>query len=95
MPTTLIKIHGDSMWPTLKNEEKVSFFSVNQKDITKGDIVVASHPFKPSVTIIKRITKITNKGFFLEGDNPDPTASEDSHNFGVVPHHLILGKVKI
>ena len=83
------------MWPTLHNDDCVSFFPISKESLMVGDIVIASHPFKPSTKIVKRIKKITNKGLFLEGDNPDPTASEDSHNFGLLPHDLILGKVKL
>ncbi len=29
----------------------------------------------------------------LEGDNPDPLATTDSHAFGPVSIHLILGRI--
>jgi len=30
---------------------------------------------------------------FVEGDNPDPTSSNDSHNFGRIARSSILGVV--
>jgi hypothetical protein len=34
--------------------------------------------------IIKRVESISEGCAFLVGDNPDPSASDDSHNFGQV-----------
>jgi type IV secretory pathway protease TraF len=46
--------------------------------------------------IIKRIFELQGEGeFSLTGDNPDPTSSDDSHNFGPVPKSAILGKIII
>ena len=39
--------------------------------------------------MVKRVLRITNGDLFLVGDNPDPLASEDSHNFGPVPCRLV------
>ena len=55
-----------------------------------GNIVVFTHPFKPKVTCVKRVKRITDSGLFVEGDNPDPLASEDSHNFGIVSLDAII-----
>jgi type IV secretory pathway protease TraF len=30
---------------------------------------------------------------FVEGDHPDPTSSDDSHNFGKIPRSSVLGVV--
>ena len=51
---------------------------------------VFTHPFKPKVTCVKRVKRITDSGLFVEGDNPDPLASEDSHNFGIVSLDSII-----
>ena len=45
-------------------------------------IVLFKHPFKKDFNLIKRISTIEDGEVFLVGDNPDPNASEDSHNFG-------------
>ena len=56
-----------------------------------GDVVLASHPFHSNLQIVKRIQSIDDGLVFLVGDNPDPTASEDSHNFGSVSLDAIQG----
>ena len=88
-----VRIQGDSMWPTFSNDELVVFTTVENGNFSKGDVVLASHPLKPSVLVVKRILRIETDGrFFLVGDNPDPLASEDSHNFGPVSPEAIRGK---
>lgn len=57
-----------------------------------GDIVVAYRPDRVNVTIIKRISAITDDGnLFLLGDNP--ASSTDSRTFGLVPSENIISKV--
>ena len=40
---------------------------------------------------IKRLKRIEQEGLFVEGDNPDPTASTDSHNYGLIDERSIIG----
>lgn len=59
---------------------------------TAGDIVVARHPFRADVLVIKRVIGEAGDGSYeLRGDNP--TESTDSRDFGLVRHELILGRV--
>jgi nickel-type superoxide dismutase maturation protease len=83
------RVEGDSMLPTLKHGEEVVVQPTETFQI--GDIVVANHPYKQSVTIIKRISEINEKGLFLRGDNP--SESTDSRSFGEVSVKNVLGKV--
>ncbi len=83
-----VRIHGDSMWPTLCDGQCVE--AVTGTTPTIGNIVVAKHPWK-EIFIVKRVTEILPDGFFIEGDNPDPTGTEDSHNFGPIPTTSIIG----
>ena len=83
-------VEGDSMFPTLKDGD---FVLINPHVEPKaGDIVLARHPFKKSVKIVKRIREIATEGsFFLIGDNlPEST---DSRSFGAINRKDILGKV--
>jgi hypothetical protein len=42
--------------------------------------------------MIKRIGKINSDDeLWVVGDNPDPTSSEDSHNFGFISKNHVLG----
>jgi nickel-type superoxide dismutase maturation protease len=83
------RVEGDSMQPTLKHGEEILVKPTENFQI--GDIVVANHPFKQSVIIIKRISEINEKGLFLLGDNP--IESTDSRSFGEVLKKNVLGKV--
>ena len=85
-----VKIKGDSVWPTYSDGEIITCVEYTGQEITKGDLIVFEHPFKNAVTCVKRIKSISENGYFVEGDNPDPLASEDSHNFGLVKTEAIL-----
>jgi nickel-type superoxide dismutase maturation protease len=88
-------IRGDSMWPTFSDGEKVKASELSGEELTIGDIVVSKHPLKSKLIIVKRINQIlANNQLFLQGDNPDPLSSEDSHNFGPVNVNLIIGIIK-
>lgn len=56
-----------------------------------GDLVVACHPLRPDVQIIKRVTAVQAEQCTLRGDNP--LESTDSRAFGPVPLRYIIGKV--
>ncbi|MEM8542655.1 MAG: S26 family signal peptidase [Cyanobacteria bacterium P01_H01_bin.119] len=62
--------------------------------IEPGDLVIARHPFKPELTLIKRVVGDRDDGsYILMGDNPEPGSSTDSRSFGAVGATYILGKV--
>ncbi len=87
-----IRIHGDSMWPCYKDGDVVDAVKGKIPDI--GDIVVFKHPLK-NQTLIKRIKNIQNSRAFVEGDNPDPLGTEDSHNFGTIQTSSIIAVVSV
>lgn len=82
-------VQGDSMLPGLKDGDVVLVDPYAAPEI--GDVVLARHPFKKSVRIIKRIREISPDGkYFLVGDNlPEST---DSRTFGAVPLKCLIGK---
>jgi nickel-type superoxide dismutase maturation protease len=78
------------MLPSLKSGDTV--IVAPSSKVKLGDIGAAAHPFKQSVTVIKRVESIdSNSRFVLIGDNPE--ASTDSRTFGSVPAEDIFGKV--
>lgn len=88
------RVTGHSMQPLLKPGDEVL---INPRAYAgasprPGDLVVARHPLRPNIKIIKRVTAVaTNGGVILHGDNPPE--STDSRVFGPVPPRLITGKV--
>ena len=79
-----VVIKGDSMWPKLSDGDTIDCVEYTGQVVELKSLIVFTHPFKDSVTCVKRVSRIEGERFFVEGDNPDPLASEDSHNFGWV-----------
>jgi nickel-type superoxide dismutase maturation protease len=84
------RVEGDSMAPTLNDGDTVLIMP--RAKAQPGDIVLAKHPYKQTVKILKRISDVDAGGRYnLVGDNPD--GSTDSRVFGTVPASDLLGKV--
>src|SRR4051794_40334729 len=84
------QVEGDSMNPTLNHADVV--LVRRTRSVIIGDVVLAKHPFKQSVKVLKRVTEIDDHGrCHLTGDNPDE--STDSRTFGSVPLSDIIGKI--
>lgn len=87
----IFRVEGDSMLPALAPGDLVLINP--HADLEIGDIVLARHPFKQSVKIIKRIAEILpGERYVLLGDNLDE--SSDSRSFGAIPAKDILGKAE-
>ena len=86
-----VRIQGDSMWPSYRNGDVVSFAPCDETYVARvNDVVLVRHPMKDDVLMVKRVSVVQNDGrLFLTGDNPDPTASEDSHHFGPVSPAMV------
>ena len=88
-------VRGDSMWPTYSDGEVLICTRLRDEALQIGDVVLAQHPLRSSVKVIKRIAEIAEDGrYLLYGDNPDPLASEDGHNFGPVRKSEIIGYIQ-
>lgn len=78
------------MLPTLKEGDAVLITS--PADIKVGDIVLTGHPYRSSVTILKRVAEFRADGaLLLTGDNA--AESTDSRSFGAVSIESIIGRV--
>ena len=93
MEKLLVTIRGDSMWPSLKDGQEVICTNYVGQKIDVGKIVVFTHPFDNRIIAAKRVAGLSNGGLFVEGDNPDPTSSDDSHNFGVISIESVIAVV--
>jgi len=88
------RVTGQSMQPLLEPGEEILINPHAYRKSTPkvNDVVVAIHPNKLNLEIVKRIVKVRqNNTYVLEGDNLP--YSTDSRNFGAVAFHLIRGKV--
>lgn len=92
------RVVGTSMLPLLKPGEEVLIAPVKRKAeaiaLKPGDLVVARHPFQPTLRLIKRVITVRDDGtYLLMGDNPEAGMSTDSRSFGAVSPSHILGRV--
>jgi signal peptidase I len=60
--------------------------------IRPGQVVIARHPDRPDMLLVKRAVRQESGGWWLDSDNPDAGAV-DSRRFGPVPPELIEGLV--
>jgi nickel-type superoxide dismutase maturation protease len=88
------KVVGMSMVPLLKPGEQILVDPQAYLDSLPeiNDVVVAIHPSRSDLQIIKRVALVQEDGScFLKGDNPGE--STDSRSFGFISGEQILGKV--
>jgi nickel-type superoxide dismutase maturation protease len=84
------RVEGDSMLPTVRDGDAVLIETAF--DLAVGDIVLAEHPYRKGVKILKRVAEIDlNGNLSLTGDNP--SESTDSRSFGAFSVKSIVGKV--
>ena len=89
-----VRVSGNSMLPLLKpgDEVLVDPKAYRQARPRPGDIVIAQHPRRTNLHVIKRVVTVTENGnCILKGDNP--SESTDSRTFGPVSPKQILGRV--
>jgi len=90
-------IKGYSMYPSYTPGETIVFDKItkqNLKLLCEDDLVLFNHPFKENIKMFKRIKSLSEDSCFVSGDNPDPTSSFDSHNFGPINKSNILAYKK-
>ncbi|MBT7693440.1 MAG: nickel-type superoxide dismutase maturation protease [Gemmatimonadales bacterium] len=90
------RISGESMAPGLRSgdEVRVDPYAYRRRPPRVGDVVLARHPYRRDVKIVKRVSRVTAEGkLFLVGDNPDSLQSSDSRSFGAIAVGAIEGRV--
>jgi nickel-type superoxide dismutase maturation protease len=60
--------------------------------VRAGQVVVARHPERPDMLIVKRAARRERGGWWLASDNP-AAGAVDSRAFGAVPLALIEGRM--
>ncbi len=89
-----LRVTGQSMQPLLQPGADILInpYAYRKSEPHVNDIVVAIHPDKSHLEMVKRIVAIREDNtYFLQGDNL--LYSTDSRNFGTVAINLIKGKV--
>lgn len=85
-------IQGHSMEPTIKENQTVIVSAIPYLLRTPkiNEVVALKSPIDEKI-LIKRITKMNHKTYFVAGDNQSD--STDSRKFGMIGRDQILGKV--
>ncbi len=94
LPLGLFRVDDHSMEPALHAGDYVlvNRWAYRWRPPAAGDIVVLRNPEAPTQFLVKRVMSgEPMTGCFVLGDNPEH--SRDSRQFGMVPAHLIVGKV--
>lgn len=88
------RVTGNSMLPLLQPGETILIDPKAYRHTSPcpGDIVVAQHPYRSNLRMVKRVVaEVENGRCLLAGDNP--AESTDSRSFGPVDIEQILGRV--
>lgn len=89
-PILIFSVRGNSMLPTFATHKKLVAVSTLFSPLKKRDIVICFHP-QTKQLVVKRIIKVKNGIYFVEGDNKKE--SIDSRTFGWLRRKNILAKV--
>jgi len=91
-PIWRAKVTERSMEPALRPGDCLLIRRTRR--IRSGQVVVARHPDRPEMLLVKRAARRADGGWWLESDNPEAGAV-DSRRFGAVPGPLIEGRVLV
>ena len=46
-----VVVTGDSMWPSIKDGDKLQFVEIDSTPLIVGDIILFKHPFKSNIDL--------------------------------------------
>jgi nickel-type superoxide dismutase maturation protease len=90
------RVRGASMYPALRDGDvvDVDLDAFTHRAPRPGEVVLAKHPFKRDVLLVKRVVAVGDDGRIdVRGD--EPIESEDSRGFGPLRPEAIVGLVLI
>ena len=85
----LLNVEGPSMVPMLTHGDVV--LCQYGARVRPGAIVVARHPLRQELFVLKRAVERRAGGWWLLSDNSQ--VESDSRDYGAVPDELVLGRV--
>ena len=85
------RVIGHSMEPQIKNGQSVLVNSVSYWFKTPKISDIVAFKDKGNLILIKRIIRIQNKKYFVQGDNKED--SLDSRKLGVISKNQIIGEI--
>ena len=91
-PLVRIAVAERSMEPVLRPGDWLLVRRTRR--VRAGQIVLARHPERPTMLIVKRAARRQDGGWWLESANP-AAGAVDSARFGAVPDALIEGRVLV
>ena len=96
-PLMRVAVAERSMEPALRPGDWLLVWRGLRRDrpprIRPRQLVIARHPNRADILLVKRATVRRPEGWWLESDNSAAAGVVDSRSFGPVPEGLILGFV--
>ena len=89
-PLFRVEVAELSMLPALRPGDWL--LALRTRRIRPGQVVLAWHPARPGLLLVKRAARRVDGGWWLESDNA-AAGAVDSNRFGPVPQELIVGRV--
>ncbi len=98
LPFRTIAVSGNSMSPTYKDGDWLLFRRLGKVNMNSarrlvGKVVVIERESNPGVFLIKRVIRVDENGFWVEGDNKE--SSTDSRSWGVITPREISGLITL
>ena len=86
-----IKVKGESMSPTIRDDDYVVFVPAGIADLTNGDVVIVRNEWNELV--VKRF-RIKNGEIYLTSDNPEYPTIKPNENYKIVGKVIQIVTIK-
>jgi nickel-type superoxide dismutase maturation protease len=92
-PLLRVEVAEQSMLPALRPGDWL--LALRTRRIRPGQVMLAWHPARADLLLVKRAIRRVDGGWWLESDFPEAPGAADSNRFGPVPEDLIVGRVLV